>query len=82
VVIARFARNAWLADACDRWAFSSLTRSPGARAYYDALRARKLDHHPALRTLANRWVGIFHGCLRHRCRYVEEIAWAARVAAA
>jgi Transposase/Transposase IS116/IS110/IS902 family len=82
VVQARYARNAWLADACDRWAFCSLTRSPGARAYYDALRARRQDHHQALRMLANRWVGILHGCLRHRCGYVEEIGWAARVVAA
>jgi hypothetical protein len=82
VVMARFVRNAWLADACDRWAFCSLTRSPGARAYYDALRARKQGHHAALRMLANRWVGILHGCLRYRCRYAEEIAWAAREAAA
>jgi hypothetical protein len=82
VVVARFARNAWLADACDRWAFCSLTKSPGARAYYDALRARQQEHHAALRTLANRLVGILHGCLRHRCRYAEEIAWAAREAAA
>ncbi|MGI0156586.1 MAG: IS110 family transposase, partial [Thermoplasmata archaeon] len=82
VVLARFARNAWLGDACDRWAFSSLTRSPGARAYYDALRGRGQSHHAALRMLANRWVGILHGCLRHRQRYVEETAWTAREVAA
>jgi hypothetical protein len=82
VVLARFARNAWLADACDRWAFCSLTWSPGARAYYDALRARRQNHHQALRMLANRWVGILHGCLRHRSRYGEQIAWAARAVAA
>jgi hypothetical protein len=28
-----------------------------------------------LRSLANRWVGILHGCLRHRERYSEERAW-------
>jgi hypothetical protein len=75
VVLARFARNTWLADACHRWAFCSLTKSPGARAYYDALRARQQSHHTALRMLANRWVGILHGCLRHRCRYAEEVGW-------
>ena len=31
VVLARTARNKRLADACYRWAFSALTRSPGAR---------------------------------------------------
>ncbi|MGH7750612.1 MAG: IS110 family transposase, partial [Candidatus Dormibacteria bacterium] len=59
----------------DRWAFCSLTRSPGARRYYDALRARGQKHHAALRMLANRWVGILHACLLSRQRYVEEIAW-------
>jgi transposase len=82
VVAARFARNAWLADTCDRWAFSSLGCSPGARTYYDALKARQLGHHAALRALANRWVGILHGCLHHRQAYVEDIAWAARTVAA
>jgi hypothetical protein len=35
-VLARHARNRRLADACQQWAFCSLTASPGARAYYDA----------------------------------------------
>jgi hypothetical protein len=81
-VRARFARNPWLADTCDRWAFCSLTRSPGARAYYDALRARRQGHHAALRMLANRWAGILDACLRHRRRYAEEIAWSASTVAA
>lgn len=77
VALARYARNEHLFDACFLWAFSSLTKSPGARAYYDALRARGKTHNQALRALANRWVGILHGCLRHRQRYCEEIAWPA-----
>jgi transposase len=40
IVLARRARNRRLADALDRWAFCSLTHSPGARAYYDQLRGR------------------------------------------
>jgi hypothetical protein len=28
-----------------------------------------------LRTLANRLVGILHGCLRHRQLYDEQLAW-------
>jgi transposase len=75
VVLARVARNRRLADACYLWAFSSLTRSAGARRYYDSLRGRGQTHHQALRGLANRWVGILHGCLRHRSTYSEEIAW-------
>ena len=82
LVLARCVRNSWLADACDRWAFSSLSNSQGARAYYDALRARGHSHHAALRVVANRWVGIFHGCLHHRQRYVEAFAWPGAEAAA
>jgi transposase len=75
VVLARVARNKRLADACYLWAFASLNRSAGARRYYDALRGRGQTHHQALRALANRWVSILHGCLRHRMTYSEDIAW-------
>lgn len=75
VVLARYARNRRLADALYQWAFSALTRSPGARALYDAQRARGATHHAALRALANRLVGIMHGCLRHHTRYDEATAW-------
>jgi Transposase/Transposase IS116/IS110/IS902 family len=75
VALARFARNHRLADALDMWAFCSITVSPGARRSYDALRARGHTHRRALRSLANRWVGILHGCLRHRQPYVEQVAW-------
>jgi transposase len=78
VVLARLARNKRLADACYLWAFSALTRSQGARAYYDQLRARGATHHQALRALANRLVGILHGCLRHHSTYDEGTAWAHR----
>jgi hypothetical protein len=57
------------------WTFCSLTTSAGARRYYDALRARGHSHRRALRSLANRWVGIFHGCLRHGKCYSEHVAW-------
>ena len=78
VVLARLARNKRLSDACSLWAFSALTRSQGARAYYDQLRARGATHHQALRALANRLVGILLGCLRHRSAYDERTAWAHR----
>ena len=79
VVLARFARNRRLADACYLWAFASLTASPGARAFYDQRRAAADTHHRALRALANRLVGILHGCLRHGVIYDEGTAWAHRV---
>ena len=75
VALARFARNRRLADALQMWAFCSLSLSPGARRYYDAHRAKGQTHQRALRSLANRWVGILHGCLRHRQRYAEHLAW-------
>jgi transposase len=75
IVVARLARNRRLADACYQWAFSALTASPGARAYYDRCRAAGKTHPQALRALANRLVGILHGCLRHRSPYNEVQAW-------
>jgi transposase len=75
VALARFARNRRLADALQMWAFCSLGFSEGARRYYDAHRAKGHTHQRALRSLANRWVGILHGCLRHRARYSEQMAW-------
>lgn len=78
VVLARYARNRRLADALYQQAFTALTTSPGARAHYDRQRARGATHHQALRALANRLVGILHGCLRHHTRYDETTAWPAQ----
>jgi hypothetical protein len=75
-VHARWIRNRRLADSLHQQAFCALTASPGARAYYQALRARGSGHHAALRQLANRLVGILHGCLTHRTPYHEQKAWA------
>ena len=71
----RVARNRWLADATFLWARSALSAPPGARRYYDQLRARNKTDNVALRALANRLVGILHGCLRTRYIYDESIAW-------
>jgi hypothetical protein len=79
VVLARHMRNRRLADALDQWAFCSITRSPGARAYYDELRGRGKTHRQTIRQLANRWVGILHACLEQRVNYDESIAWKHRV---
>jgi hypothetical protein len=76
VVVARFVRNDRLADPLHQQAFCALTASPGARAYYDQLRARGTGHHAALRQLSNRLVGILHGCLKTGTRYDEHTAWA------
>lgn len=78
VALARFIRNRRLADALDQAAFCSISSSPGARAFYDHRRAAGDSHHQALRALANRWVGILHGCLTHHTLYDEHTAWAHR----
>jgi transposase len=78
VVLARFVHNDRLVDALMSQAFSSLHASPGARAYYDQLRAREVGHPAALRQLANRLVGILHGCLKTRTPYDEATAWSHR----
>jgi hypothetical protein len=75
VVLARYARNRRLADALYQQGFAALTASPGARAYYDRHRAAGATHHQALRALANRLVGILHGCLTHHTHYQEATAW-------
>ncbi len=75
VVLARYARNDRLTDALHQQAFSALQASAGSRAYYDALRARGIGHHAALRQLGNRLVGILHGCLKTRKPYDEATAW-------
>ena len=67
--------NDRLRDALDSQAFSALTASPGARAYYDRQKARGSSHRTALRQLANRLTGILHGCLRNRTLYNEATAW-------
>jgi hypothetical protein len=75
VVLARYARNERLFNACYLWACASLTASPGARAYYDLQRRRGKTHNQALRALANGLVAILHGCLRHQRAYEEAVAW-------
>jgi len=78
VVAARFIRNDRLIGALMSWAFASLNASPGARAFYDQQRAKGLEHNDALRRLANRLVGILHGCLKTRTLYDEATAWGHR----
>jgi transposase len=77
-VMARFVHNDRLVDALSAQAFASLNASPGARAYYDELRTRGIEHNDALRRLANRLVGILHGCLKTRTPYDEATAWGHR----
>ncbi|HET7355561.1 MAG TPA: transposase [Nocardioidaceae bacterium] len=75
IVLARYARNRRLGDALQQWAFCSLRGSPGATAYYRQLRDRNIGHQAALRQVANRLVGILHGCLKTHTAYDETTAW-------
>ena len=78
IVMARFIHNDRLIDALMGQAFAALNASPGARALYDAERARGTEHNAALRKVANRLVGILHGCLKTRSLYDEATAWSHR----
>jgi transposase len=80
-VTARYIGNDRLKDAALRWAFTSLRASSGSRTYYDEHRAKGDHHRKALRALANRLIGILHGCLEHHAVYNEDIAWAHRQSA-
>jgi transposase len=75
VALARFVHNDRLVDALMAQAFSALKSSPGARAYYDKQRARGAEYNAALRQVANRLVGILHGCLKTGTLYDEATAW-------
>ena len=76
IVLARYARNKHAVNACYLWAFTSINFSPGARTFYDQHRTQGDTHNQTVRALANRWVGILHGCLQHHAIYDERTAWA------
>lgn len=81
-VLARYVHNNRLIDALGQQAFSALTASPGARTYYDDLRRRGAGHRAALRQLANRLVGVLHGCVKTGTLYDEATAWSHHAQAA
>jgi hypothetical protein len=78
-VLSRHVRNRRLSDACYLWAFSALTTSPGARAYYDRRRDAGDTHSKALRRLSNKLLGQLHHCLTTGTTYDETLAWATHV---
>jgi hypothetical protein len=71
VVATRLARNRYLANAVQPWAFCSLRQSRWA--FYDAQRARGKGHHAALRALGNRWLEILWHRLMRGQLYDEAI---------
>lgn len=82
VVAARYVHNDRLVDALHGQASCALLHDEQVRAYYDELRARDVSHNAALRQIANRLVGILHGCLKHRTTYDQATAWSHRANAA
>ncbi|MGH3803446.1 MAG: IS110 family transposase [Pseudonocardiaceae bacterium] len=77
-VHARFIHNDRLVDALHLQAGAAIVHDAAARAYYDELRAREIDHNAALRQLGNRLVGILHGCLKTKTPYSQAAGWAHR----
>jgi transposase len=78
MVTTRWVRNDRLYDAMIRWAFCSISTSPGCRRYYQERRDAGDRHYKALRALANHLAGILHGCLQHHTVYDEDTAWGHR----
>ena len=77
-VHARFVHNNRLINALGLQANAATLHDPDVRAYYHQLRTRGLGHHAALRQIANRLVGILHGCLKTHTPYNPHTAWAHR----
>ncbi|EKT77335.1 hypothetical protein WSS_A38296 [Rhodococcus opacus M213] len=77
-VHARFIHNDRLVDALHLQAGAAILHDAAARAYYDELRAREIDHNAALRQLGNRLVGILHGCIKTKTPYSQAAGWAHR----
>lgn len=76
----RYVHNDRLLDALTRQAFTAIRVSPGAHKYYDTQRRRGVGHNAALRHVANKFVGILHGCLAANSHYDEHTAWASSTA--
>lgn len=79
-VKARKVRNKRLGDACHWWAFTALTKSPGARAHYDRRRAAGDNHNAALRNLANKLLGRLWWCLINDQPWDDDAPWPAHAA--
>ncbi|MEU8308921.1 transposase [Actinomadura sp. NPDC048955] len=77
-VTERTACNRRLKVTGHHWAFATLTRSPGARAYYDRRREAGDRHSAALRRLYGRLLTCLHHCLATGQLYSEQAAFSSR----
>ncbi|MFE4667490.1 IS110 family transposase [Streptomyces sp. NPDC056716] len=71
----RRAVNENLRQALTHAAFTSLSHSPGANAYYRTRRDRRGAHFTSLRAVGARIARALHHCIEHRVVYDEARAW-------
>jgi transposase len=67
----RFAGPTFLGQTFHEFAAQSRLKSPWAKAYYQQMRGKGVDHHPAVRSLAFKWVRIMFRCWQDRSPYDE-----------
>jgi transposase len=69
----RLACSNFVRQTFHEFAAQSIRYSTWARAYYDQMRGRGLQHPAAIRTLAFKWIRIIYRCWRDQKRYDEQI---------
>jgi len=67
----RLACPKFLRQTFHEFAGQSILWSPWARAYYQQMRQRGVDHHPAVRSLAYKWIRIIYRCWKDHTLYDE-----------
>jgi transposase len=67
----RFACATFLCQTFHEFAAQSRLKSPWAKAYYQQMRNKGADHHPAVRALAFKWIRIMFRCWQDRTPYDE-----------
>ncbi len=67
----RFACPTFLCQTFHEFAAQSRLKSPWAKAYYQQMRNKGVDHHPAVRALAFKWIRIMFRCWQDRTPYDE-----------
>lgn len=71
LVLRRWRCPKFLRQSFHEYAASSIAKSPWAKAYYAAQRARGLAHHTAVRALAYKWQRVLFACWKNRTPYDE-----------
>jgi transposase len=67
----RYAGPTFLGQTFHEFAAQSRLKSPWAKAYYQQMRSKGADHHPAVRALAFKWIRIMFRCWQDRTLYDE-----------